>query len=76
MGRTDGNAFRANEVIERILDELRKMVGQMLVTDVAEVIVVRILRHTPVEVRPRQNVHRVLLVLDCPDRYLREVVIV
>ena len=53
---TDGDTFRPNEVVERILDELRKMVGKMLVADVVQVVVVRIPRHPAVKVRPRQDI--------------------
>ena len=35
--------------------------------DIVQVVVVRVLRHTPVEVCPRQDVHCILLVLDGLD---------
>ena len=48
----------------------------MLMTDAAQIVVIGILCHPSVEVRPCQNVHRVLLVLDRLDRDFRQEVIV
>ena len=36
----------------------------MLVADIVQIVVVGILGHPPVEVRPSQDVHSILLVLD------------
>jgi hypothetical protein len=63
MNFTNGDTFRIYEIVQRILNELRQVIRQVLMTDVVEIVVVWILRHTPVKVCPRQDVHCILLVL-------------
>ena len=53
---TNGNTFRINEIAQRVFHKLRKMIREMLMTDIMQVIITRILRHTPVEVRPCQDI--------------------
>ena len=53
---TDGDALRVDEIVERVFHQLREMVRQMLMADVVQVVVVRILSHSPIEVSPRQDV--------------------
>ena len=54
--RTDGNTLRIDQIIQRILNEFRQVVREMLMANVMQVIIIRVLRHPPIEVRPRQNV--------------------
>jgi len=46
----------SNKVVKSRLNKFRKMVRQVLVADIVEVVVVRILGETAVEVGPRENV--------------------
>ena len=53
---TDCNTFRINEIAQRVFHKLRKMIREVLMTDIMQVIIIRILRHTSVEVRPCQDI--------------------
>ena len=54
--RTDGNTLRIDQIIQRILNEFRQVVREVLMANVVQVIIIRVLRHPPIKVRPRQNV--------------------
>ncbi|KAG5462685.1 MAG: LOW QUALITY PROTEIN: hypothetical protein BJ554DRAFT_4068 [Olpidium bornovanus] len=60
----DEDAFALLQVGQRGLHELGKVVRQVAVRSALQIIIVRILRHAPVEERPREVIDRVLLVLD------------
>lgn len=47
---TNRDAFRVHEILQRTLDQFRQMVGQCLVTDVVQVVVVWVLRHPAIKV--------------------------
>lgn len=60
----DADALRLLQIRERVLDEFGQMIGQVPMRDPLQVVVVRVLRESPVQERPRQVVDGVLLVLD------------
>ena len=55
-GLTDSNTLGVDQVVESGLDQFRKMVRQMLMADVVQVVVVGVLGHPSVEVRPGQDI--------------------
>lgn len=36
--RTDGNTLRVDEVVQGVLDEFRKVIGEVLVADVVQIV--------------------------------------
>jgi hypothetical protein len=46
----------SNKVVKSSFNEFRKVIRQVLVTDVVEVVVVRILSETAIEVRPGEDI--------------------
>ena len=46
----------SNKVVKSRFNEFREMIRQMLVADVIEVVVVRVLGETAIEVRPREDI--------------------
>ena len=54
--RTDGNTLRVDQIIQRILNEFRQVVREVLMANVVQVIIIRVLCHPSIEVGPRQNV--------------------
>ena len=75
-GLTDSNTLGVDQVVEGGLDQFRKMVRQMLMADVVQVVVIGILGHPSVEVRPGQDIHCILLVLNRLDGDLSHEVVV
>lgn len=53
---TDGDTLRIDEIGESVLNEFRQMVRQMLMADVVQVVIIGILGHTAIEVRPREDI--------------------
>lgn len=64
------------KILQGVLDQLWQVIGQVSVRDALQVVVVGILCETPVDERPSQVVHRVLLVLYGFGHNLRVEVIV
>ena len=53
---TNGYTLRVHEIIQRVLHELREMIRQVLVADATQVVVVRVLRHSSIEICPSKDV--------------------
>jgi hypothetical protein len=53
---TDCNALGIDQVTQRSLNQLGKMIRQMLMTDVVEIVIIGVLSHPPVKVRPCQDI--------------------
>ena len=49
---TDRDTFRVDEIVQSSFDQLRKVIRQMLVTNVMQVVVIRVLRHPAIKVCP------------------------
>jgi hypothetical protein len=49
---TDCNALGIDQVSQRSLNQLGKVIRQMLMTDVVEVVIIGVLSHPLVKVRP------------------------
>ena len=50
---TDRDTFRVDEIVQSSFDQLRKMIRQMLMTDIVQIVVIRVLCHSTVKVCPR-----------------------
>lgn len=57
-GPTNRNTFRVHEILQRIFNQFGQVVGQCLVTDIVQIVIVWILSHPAIKVRPCQNVLR------------------
>jgi len=55
-GLTDCNTLGINQVTQGSLDQVGKVIRQMLMTDVVEVVIIGVLSHPPVKVRPCQDI--------------------
>jgi hypothetical protein len=53
---TDCNTLGIDQVTQGSLDQLGKVIRQMLMTDVVEVVIIGVLSHPPVKVRPCQDI--------------------
>ena len=53
---TNRDALGVDQIVQRVLHQLRKVVREVLVADVMQVVVVRVLGHSPVEVGPGEDV--------------------
>ena len=54
--RTDRDALGVHKVTQGGFHKLREVVRQMLVANIVQIIVVGVLRHPPIEIRPRQDI--------------------
>ena len=55
---TNRDTLRVYEIVKGVLNKLREVIREVLMADVVQVVIVRILCHATVEVRPGQDILR------------------